>query len=306
MLAIRDLVFRYPAADTPALAGVSFDLKQGEVLGLLGPNGAGKTTLIAHLSGALPVQQGTITVDGEPLSAVRKRAPTRIALAPQDYAFYPMLSVRENLECFAAAAGLRATRKAQRIAAGLALAQLERYADTRAERLSGGLKRRLNLAIALLAEPEILLLDEPTAGVDPQSRAFLLDVVRELAAGGTTLLYTTHYMEEVETIASRVVIVDAGRVLAEGTLDDLLREETPQVRLAVDGLARDATHALLNRFGSARALGDEWEVTLAPGQYAPRLLSAVGEAGGAVRHACFGRRNLEDLFMALTRRSLRD
>jgi ABC-2 type transport system ATP-binding protein len=95
-------------------------------------------------------------------------------------------------------------------------------------------------------------------------------------------------------------------VLAEGTLDDLLREETPQVRLAVDGLARDATHALLNRFGSARALGDEWEVTLAPGQCAPRLLSAVGEAGGAVRHACFGRRNLEELFMALTRRSLRD
>ena len=306
MLEIRDLAYRYPHAETPALDGVSFDVRRGEVLGLLGPNGAGKTTLIAHLAGALPVQQGSITVDGEPLAAVRRKTPTRIAIAPQEYAFYPMLSVRENLECFAAAAGLDGARRRERIEACLAFAQLERYAATRAERLSGGLKRRLNLAIALLPEPEILLLDEPTVGVDPQSRAFLLDAVRALAAGGTTLLYTSHYMEEIEAIASRAVIIDGGKVLCAGTLDELLRETAPQVQLAVDGLAGDGVPALLNRFGTVRAHGAEWQVTLNPGQSSPRLLRAIEEAGGRVLHASFGRRNLEQLFMALTRRSLRD
>jgi ABC-2 type transport system ATP-binding protein len=306
MLSIRDLAFRYPGSETAALAGVSFDVRRGEVLGLLGPNGAGKTTLIAHLSGALPVQQGTISVDGEALAEVRRKRPTQIAIAPQEYAFYPMLSVRENLDCFAAAARLRGSRKQQRIAACLAFAQLERYAATRAERLSGGLKRRLNLAIALLPEPEILLLDEPTVGVDPQSRAFLLDAVRALAEGGTTILYTSHYMEEIEAIASRAVIIDGGKVLAAGTLDELLREEAPQVRLAVAGLADDGGLALLSHFGTAQAHGAEWQVTLGPGQSASRLLRAVEEAGGRVCHASFGRRNLEQLFMALTRRSLRD
>ena len=306
MLAVRDLAYRYPAAEAAALDGVSFEMARGEVLGLLGPNGAGKTTLIAHLAGALSLQQGSITVDGVPLADARRDAPTRIALTPQEYAFYPMLGVRENLACFAAAAGLKGAAKARRIDDCLAFAQLERYAGVRAERLSGGLKRRLNLAIALLPEPEILLLDEPTAGVDPQSRAFLLDVVRALADAGTTLLYTTHYMEEVEAIANRVVILDAGRVLAAGTLDALLSEDAAELRLAFDGVVPDAARALLDAHGRVAQTGDEWDVGLAAGERAPRLLAALEDAGATVRHARFGRRNLEELFMALTRRSLRD
>jgi ABC-2 type transport system ATP-binding protein len=307
MLAIRGLVFRYPQGQGAALDGVSFDLRRGEVLGLLGPNGAGKTTLIAHLSGALTVQEGEITVDGQPLAHVRRTTPTRIAIAPQEYAFYPMLTAQENLECFAAAAGLTGVCRRQRIATCLAFVQLERHAGVRASRLSGGLKRRLNLAIALLAEPELLLLDEPTAGVDPQSRAFLLDAVRTLAQAGTSVLYTSHYMEEIEAIASRAVIIDSGRVLCAGTLDELLREASPQVQLAVGGLAPDSVHALLQRFGVATADGSAgWHVTLEAGQTAPRLLAAVEAAGGHVAHARFGRRDLEQVFMALTRRSLRD
>jgi len=306
MLSIHDLAFHYPQGEAPALAGVSFEIQRGEVLGLLGPNGAGKTTLIAHLSGALPVQQGAITLDGQPLARVRRDHPTRIAIAPQEYAFYPMLSVRENLDCFAAAAGLKGEHKQQRVAACLAFAQLERYTATRAERLSGGLKRRLNLAIALLPEPEMLLLDEPTVGVDPQSRAFLLDAVRALALEGTTILYTSHYMEEIETIASRVVIIDGGKVLCAGTLDDLLREQAPQVRLEADGIDDDKLLALLSGFGHTETAGSDWQVTLAAGRSAPQLLSAVEAAGGKVLYASFGRRNLEELFMALTRRSLRD
>jgi ABC-2 type transport system ATP-binding protein len=306
MLSIRELSFCYPQGQSAALDNVSFDLHRGEVLGLLGPNGAGKTTLIAHLSGALALQKGEIIFDGQALAQVRRATPTRIAIAPQEYAFYPMLTARENLKCFAAAARLTGERRRLRIEACLGFAQLERHADVRASRLSGGLKRRLNLAIALLPEPDLLLLDEPTVGVDPQSRAFLLDAVRTLAHAGTSVLYTSHYMEEIEAIASRAVIIDNGRVLCAGTLDELLHETSPQVQLAMVGLAPEGARAVLQRFGTAHADGAEWHVTLRPGETAPRLLAAVEAAGGRVNHASFGRRNLEQLFMSLTRRSLRD
>lgn len=156
MLELRQLSYRYPHADKPALADVSLAVPKGCVLGLLGPNGAGKTTLISHLSGTLAVQSGEIRIDGEPLKAVRAKTPTRIAVAPQEHAFYPMLTVAENLAVFAAAGGLVGTRRKQRIEACTQFAQLEQFSDVRAERLSGGLKRRLNLAIALLPEPELM------------------------------------------------------------------------------------------------------------------------------------------------------
>lgn len=306
MLEIKDLTFRYPSADKPALEGVSFDAVRGEVLGLLGPNGAGKTTIISHLSGMLPVQQGEISIEGQPLAVIRRNTPTRIAVAPQEYAFYPMLTVRENLDCFSAAGGLGGDRKRQRIEKCIAFSQLERYAKVRAERLSGGLKRRLNLAIALLPEPEIILLDEPTVGVDPQSRAFLLDAVRTLAREGAAVIYTSHYMEEIETIAERVVIIDDGIVLRKGTLSELLKEGVARVRLAVDGLVETQLNALLGDFGKVGSVGNEWQVMLDPGQTLSALLRAVEQAGGQVRRAEFGRHNLEQLFMSLTHRSLRD
>jgi len=224
MLAIRQLGYRYPAAAAAALDDVSFEAFRGEVLGLLGPNGAGKTTLIAHLAGLLPIQRGEITLDGKALAAERARKPTRIAIAPQEYAFYPSLTVTENLDCFAGVGGLSGAERKARIAECLGFAQIERYARTRADRLSGGLKRRLNLAIAMLHRPELLLFDEPTVGVDPQSRAFLLEAVRKLAQSGCAVIYTSHYMEEVEAIADRVVFLDEGRVVKQGGLTDLLAE----------------------------------------------------------------------------------
>ena len=224
MLSIRHLGHRYPAAEVPALDDVSFDAVRGEVLGLLGPNGAGKTTLIAHLAGLLPIQRGEITIDGQALAAARARQPTRIAIAPQEYAFYPSLSVTENLDCFAGVGGLASKERKARIAECLAFAQIERYARMRADRLSGGLKRRLNLAIAMLHHPELLLFDEPTVGVDPQSRAFILEAVRKLADSGCAVIYTSHYMEEVEAIADRVVFLDEGKVVKQGGLAELLAE----------------------------------------------------------------------------------
>ncbi|WP_399677388.1 ABC transporter ATP-binding protein [Xenophilus sp.] len=302
MLVLDRLGFRYPAATRRSLAGVSLDAQRGRVLGLLGPNGAGKTTLISILAGLLPVQEGRVEVDGVPLAALRAEAPTRIAVAPQDYAFYPMLTVAENLACFAAAARLTGARRAARVDACLATAQLQAFADVRAERLSGGLKRRLNLAIALLAEPQLVLFDEPTVGVDPQSRAFVLDAIRALADGGMAVIYASHYMEEIEAIADRVAILDQGRLLREGPLAELLSEGGRVLRLRAPGLHADT----LARFGRVARSGEEWSVQLDDAARPAEVLAALDAAGVRPQHIDFGRQNLEQLFMALTHRSLRD
>jgi ABC-2 type transport system ATP-binding protein len=305
MLSIEHLGFRYPSADTAALDGVSLTAQRGSVLGLLGPNGAGKTTLISHLAGLLPVQQGQILVDSESLDVARTTNPTRIAVAPQEYAFYPMLSVAENLACFAAAGRLSDAKRNERIAACLAFAQLERYQGTRAEKLSGGLKRRLNLAIALLPEPELVLFDEPTVGVDPQSRAFILDAIKTLARNGAAVIYTSHYMDEIEAIADRVVILDHGRVLRAGSLDELLAQDELVMVLAADGIERSALLALLSTHGTVvDASGPQ--ISLRIKSRPAEVLSALDTAGAKVHNAQFGRGNLEQLFMSLTQRSLRD
>jgi ABC-2 type transport system ATP-binding protein len=306
MLSICNLSFQYPAAERPALQDISLEARRGEVLGLLGPNGAGKTTLIAHLAGLLPIQGGYIAIDGQPLAAIRAAQPTRIAVAPQEYAFYAMLTVAENLDCFAGVGGLNGAKKKARIAASLAFAQLENYRNVRAERLSGGLKRRLNLAIALLHEPELLLFDEPTVGVDPQSRAFLLDAVKQLAKAGCTVIYTSHYMEEVEAIADRVVILDHGRVLKSGTLHELLADSSTQLNLAVEGGNTERLMPVLAPFGPVTQLAEGVQLALAPGQTLAAVLAAVQSAGMVVRQVRFGHANLEHVFMALTHRYLRD
>jgi ABC-2 type transport system ATP-binding protein len=302
MLELKNLSYRYPQAQAAALADVSLEVPKGCVMGLLGPNGAGKTTLISHLSGALAVQSGQVLIDKEPLRHVRAKTPTRIAVAPQEHAFYPMLTVAENLTVFASAGGLSGTRKKQRIAACTQFAQLEQFSGVRAERLSGGLKRRLNLAIALLPEPELMLFDEPTVGVDPQSRAFILDAIKSLAQQGAAVIYASHYMEEIEAIADRVAILDHGRVLREGALDELLSKSAMLLTLAADGL--DA--GMLSRFGTVEQAGTHWRVHLNAGNGPGPVLAALEAAGIEVRHAEFGRHDLEQLFMTFTHRSLRD
>jgi ABC-2 type transport system ATP-binding protein len=214
LIRIRGVGKRYAAAETPALQGVSFDVPAGSVFGLLGPNGAGKSTLISIIVGLLRQDTGTVdTGDGGPA------APGLIGYVPQDLAFYPSLSVRENLDLFAR---LTPGGGAAAIGDALAAANLEPHLATRAERLSGGLKRRLNLAIGLLGSPRLLCLDEPTANVDPQSRNFLLEAIRRLRDRGVTVLYTTHHFDEIERVCDRAAILDHGRLLVEGPLAQLL------------------------------------------------------------------------------------
>ena len=306
MLAIHHLSFRYPTANVAALEDVSLTAERGEVLGLLGPNGAGKTTLIAHLCGLLPIQHGEIMLDQHSLVEQLARKPTRIAIAPQEYAFYPSLNVVENLTCFAGAGGLSGAEKKTRIRECLAFAQLERYTSVRADRLSGGLKRRLNLAIAMLHRPELLLFDEPTVGVDPQSRAFLLQAIKNLAQQGCAVIYTSHYMEEVEAIADRVVILDHGRVLKQGALNELLGAGSTRLHLAVEGGQEQRLHTLLSAFGSVSPQRIGVQVTLTSRGDLASVVSTVEAAGLVISHMRFGDDNLEQLFMSLTHNSLRD
>ena len=229
MLSVEGVSFRYAGGEEPVLRELSISVPAGGIFGLLGPNGAGKTTLISILAGQLRAASGRVTVDGTPLEELRRREPASLGLVPQEFAFYPMLSCAENLRFFGSVQGVGGARLRERVAAVAAFARIESMLARRAGELSGGLRRRLNLAIGLLTEPRILLLDEPTVGVDPQSRSFLLDSIRALAGEGRTLLYTSHYMEEIEAICDRVAIIDAGRVLRDGALDELLRDEAAAV-----------------------------------------------------------------------------
>ncbi len=226
MIRFDNLHYRYRDETPPALDGASIDIARGSIHGLLGPNGAGKTTLISLLAGLLAPQEGRITIDHAPLDGWRAARPNAIALVPQDYAFYPMLTVSENLAFFAGVQGLPRQEQQRQCARALAFSRLESVASQRAEELSGGLKRRLNLAIGLTGEPEILLLDEPTVGVDPASRRFLLEAVRQLASSGCTVLYTSHYMEEIEAVCADVSIIDHGKVLLSGPIEEVKRDRT--------------------------------------------------------------------------------
>jgi ABC-2 type transport system ATP-binding protein len=215
VLEAQQLVYRYAGQAEPALRGVDLRLARGQAVGLLGPNGSGKSTLINLLAGLRTPQGGTIRYPGA--------AAPSIAWVPQEYAFYPELTCRENLQFFAGMLDLSSAEAAQRVDKAIETCMLQEFAQRRARQCSGGVRRRLNLGIALLQQPEVLLLDEPTVGVDPQSRAFLLDRVRDMVTGGTAVLYATHYMEEVSAVCSHILLLDHGQVLASGDLATLLR-----------------------------------------------------------------------------------
>jgi len=303
MLRIDDVSYRYRQAATPALQGVSLTVPAAGVYGLLGPNGAGKTTLISLIAGLLNTNDGRLSLDDQPLAEARAANPRAIALVPQDYAFYPMLDVSENLRFFGGALGLNGQALQQQIDAAIAFARLEQVVDKRAEQLSGGLRRRLNLAIGLLGRPQLLLLDEPTVGVDPQSRHFLLDAIAELPAAGTTVIYTSHYMEEVEAICQRIAIIDQGRVLAEGSLEDILHSPEPVLDLHLD---RELPAGIAARYQALAVAPLKYHLTLPAAEALPRLLDELAAAGCGVRDLSLGQHNLEQVFMRLTKRSLRD
>src|SRR6516162_3355883 len=202
---------------------VSFRANYGEILGLLGPNGAGKTTTVSLIAGLLRPDSGEVLIEGKLVQSDTDPVKQKIGLVPQNLALYDKLSARDNLTFFAALYGLAGTKANEAINNALSLVELSDRAGDKVDAFSGGMKRRLNLAAALLHDPQILLLDEPTVGVDPQSRNAIFDNLETLKSQGKTLLYTTHYMEEAERLCDRVVIIDHGKVIADDDLEGLHR-----------------------------------------------------------------------------------
>lgn len=213
----NNLVKQYAGSPEPAVRGVSFAIQQGEIFGFLGPNGAGKTTTISMLSCLLKPTEGSATVAGFDLIRQSSEVKRRIGLVPQDLALYPTLSARDNLSFFGRIYGLKSSNLRQRVDDALKMVGLSDRAGDAVETFSGGMKRRVNIAAGLLHRPEVLFLDEPTVGVDPQSRNFIFENVESLNQEGLTVLYTTHYMEEAQRLCDRVAIIDQGQIIALDT-----------------------------------------------------------------------------------------
>jgi ABC-2 type transport system ATP-binding protein len=275
MLQAADLWKSY--SGTPAVAGVTLSALPGEIVGLLGPNGAGKSTIIAMACGLLLPDRGTVTIAGEPLTGDEGEAKRKIGLVPQEIALHEQLSAMANLRLFGALYGIAGTLLDDRATAALELVGLADRARHKPATFSGGMKRRLNIACALVHDPDVLLLDEPTVGVDPQSRNAIFANLELLRDRGKALVYTTHYMEEVERLCDRVVIIDHGKVIAADTRDNLRRMLPGHVRRRVE---------------IEGAIDDEVLAWLAVREIAVR--SDAPEA------------SLEDVFLHLTGRGLRD
>jgi ABC-2 type transport system ATP-binding protein len=291
------------------VAGVSFSAAPGEIIGLLGPNGAGKTTTISMICGLVVPDSGSITIAGETIRDDASAVKRRIGLVPQDLALYEDLSALRNLKLFGALYGVSGAKLHERCAQALDLVGLADRAKDKPQTFSGGMKRRLNMACALVHDPDILLLDEPTAGVDPQSRNAIFDNLETLKARGKTLVYTTHYMEEAERLCDRVVIIDHGTVVAADTLQGLYRLLPAVESLEIEVEGNVDTEALTREPGVVSAQQISGELTVGIDDLsavAPLVLAWLAARGHTVHRVASGHATLEGVFLALTGRQLRD
>jgi ABC-2 type transport system ATP-binding protein len=308
VLVARGLTKRFD--ERLAVDDVGFEIAQGETYGLLGPNGAGKTTSISMICGLLRRDGGEVHVDGRPIDVSSVEARAAIGYVPQEIAVYPDLTGRENLQFFGRLQGLDKEVLGRRVDEVLETVGLTERAGDKAEEYSGGMQRRLNIGIGLLHGPKLLILDEPTVGVDPQSRNTILDSVAALSHDGLAVLYTTHYMEEAERLCDRVGVIDEGRIVAEGTRRELTNligsVDTVEVNvIGGDGIA-EAVAAVR---GVTSATLDAGRLTvLAPdaGTALTGILDTVAAHGGAVRGVALHEPDLEAVFLHLTGKALRD
>jgi ABC-2 type transport system ATP-binding protein len=287
-----------------ALDGATLALREGELLALLGPNGAGKTTLIRAISGRVQLDAGEIRLFGAPLHGAK--APPELGIVPQEIAVYPSLTARENLAAFGRLQGLAPRDIPDRVAWALKATALGDRADEPIKTFSGGMKRRLNIACGVIHRPRVVLLDEPTVGVDPQSRERIYDMLGELTRDGVSLLLTTHHLEEAEARCSRTVIIDHGRVIAGGTLAELVAQTVGSHRIVT--LRLDAPAAGL----PAGAERDPQDARLLRSRVVdvardlPALLAAVSAGGRAVEDVEVRGPSLQSVFIHLTGRELRE
>ncbi|HXS94065.1 MAG TPA: ABC transporter ATP-binding protein [Candidatus Limnocylindrales bacterium] len=296
-----------------AVDGVSFRAGKGETVGLLGPNGAGKTTTISIIAGLIPADSGEVRMFGHSLRGATDPAKRHLGLAPQDIGLYEQMSAIQNLHFFGALYNLSGAPLKRAAGHVLDLVGLTERAKDKVGDFSGGMKRRLNLAAALIHDPQLVLLDEPTVGVDPQSRNAIFDNLELLRKRGKTLLYTTHYMEEAERLCDRLVIIDGGKVIADDTMDGLHRllPQTSVLSITLnDGAAAGSCVSDLRSLPGVESVGQR-DATLSVvlrdlSADSPAVLSRLAERGHRVQHLASERANLETVFLNLTGRRLRD
>jgi ABC-2 type transport system ATP-binding protein len=297
--------------DRVAVDGVGFVIAEGETYGLLGPNGAGKTTTISMICGLLSRDGGEVLIGGRPLDTGTVDVKAAIGFVPQEIAIYPDLTATENLRFFGALYGLAGKELAARIAEVLGTVGLADRADERTAGFSGGMKRRLNIGLGLLNRPSLLVLDEPTVGVDPQSRNAILESVADLSREGMAVLYTTHYMEEAERLCDRVGILDEGQLKAEGTRRELVAMvgEHDRLRLGTRGDVTPAIEALRAMPAVIDATASEGAIDLLVRDARAALaeiVRAAADAGAEIETVEVAEPNLEAVFLHLTGKALRD
>jgi len=297
-----------------AVDEVSFQVEAGEAFGLLGPNGAGKSTAMMMICGLLEPDSGEVRLEGQRLDRRQPTSRNRLGVVPQDLAIYPDLTARENLLFFAGLYHLKGAKRRQRVDAALDQVGLTARADDLTHTFSGGMKRRLNFAAAVMHEPVLLILDEPTVGVDPQSRAHLIECIRTLQKNGTAVIYASHYMEEVQAVCSRAAIMDHGRMLACGDIPTLLQEIPFEIEMRLGNTTLPSTVSLGDG-ATVEKDGDETLVRISTADVSTEaalnhevtaILTALAKHSIGVRSIRTHEPNLERLFLRLTGQKLRD
>ena len=296
--------------DVTALDNLNLEINEGEIFGLLGPNGSGKTTAIHILCGLIERNSGTVSVFGMPQDMKNLKTRQQMGLVTQEVTVFKDLTAKENLQYFGGLYGLKGRELEDNIKEVLEFVELSDRANKKPGTFSGGMQRRLNIACALVHKPKFLIMDEPTVAIDPQSRNHILESVKKIAARGTTILYTSHYMEEVQAICSKIAIMDAGRVIAQGTADELVSQIQHEEIVRVTAIT--ATDILTNELKaiagvkSVNVTGNEYVISSIVGSgNLNRILEVAGRNGGVAGFNA-DKPNLEDVFLTLTGKKLRD
>lgn len=294
-----------------ALKGISFVVEQGEILSLLGPNGAGKSTTISILCGLIQPTSGEVTILGHSVQNEPMETRAALGVVPQEIALYPDLSARENLNFWAAMYGLRGATRKQRVDETLEIIGLTDRQKDKVSKFSGGMKRRVNLGVALLHRPPVIIMDEPTVGIDPQSRRYILENIKQLNKQGMTVLYTTHYMEEAEELSDHIAIIDNGMLIAYGTHRELIRlvGEQTRIDLTVTLEPEKVIPAWKQVEGISQIDRTDGRISVLAtdsNRVLPYLFEATARLGGRITSVDILEPNLEAVFLHLTGKALRD
>lgn len=305
---IKDVIKRY--GDRIAVDNMSMNVREGEILGLLGPNGAGKTTLINSIIGITEINSGEIKIFDQVMSQNNYYVKKNIGVVPQNLAIYNEFKAYENVEYFGRLYGLKGRELKDSIRQALDFTGLWERKNEYPKKFSGGMQRRLNIACSIVHKPKLIIMDEPTVGIDPQSRNHILDSVVKLNEMGSTVIYTSHYMEEVEVLCSRVVIMDNGRLIAQGTIEEL--KEYIQDEQIIDIVLKNYSHSITEAVKAVCGVKEcllqkgKMKVILDKSSSLARIINSIVENGGIITKINMEDASLEDVFLGLTGKKLRD